>query len=751
MTLYDFKALSPYEFEILVQDLLQEEFNIRLESFKEGKDQGVDLRYCKDANETIIVQCKRMDCFSNLISTLKKEIKKVKLLKPKNYILVTSLPLSRENKRKIMELFCGTIKRQKDIFGREDLNNLIRRYPNIEKKHFKLWLTSVNIIDEILHNNINNRSKDTIEVINSKICRFVPNESFIKSEKILDDKNYVVISGGPGIGKTTLAEFLIWQYLAKGFELIEVSHDIEEAWSKLKPDSEKQVFYYDDFLGKTNFIRSLNKNEDKRLIHFIEKIQKSKNKKFILTTREYILNQSKIEYEYIDNYPLSKCIIPLEDYTKEIRAKILYNHLYFSDIDKAYVDEIIKDNRYLEIIAHENYNLRIIDMLTETNRLVGIEAKDFFAKFINALDDPSEIWNHIYNKLDPASKSILLAIMSANFYLSFLDNLFIAAGKFHEQLIDKKLNRIDFKRSLKILEGDFIKINKITYSNGNTKTSVNFTNPSVQDFLEAKVVKEDELNLILMSLYLPKQLEYFYYTFLKKCRDKKIITDFIKIIDTVYEESDSKSLWDVIKKAILKIKAIDLSGDKNLFSLLKPDLDVILTSAHYSDQIDELFDEIEFIDIDGCKVIKEFVYKYKEKLFKDFEIDECITLDERATAARFVSLFDFAFTDSEIKEIKENFSNTNDDLIYDIRTSDVFVDFYYDIEDKLKSLMEFSSFSKNDIEHTIQYLREYHAELEEESETEYNNSLNSEEKSGNIGKMQDMSDDEIINMFKGLT
>ena len=65
--------------------------------------------------------------------------------------------------------------------------------------------------------------------------------------------------------------------------------------------------------------------------------------------------------------------------------------------------------------------------------------------------------------------------------------------------------------------------------------------------------------------------------------------------------------------------------------------------------------------------------------------------------------------------------------------------------------MEFSSFSKNDIEHTIQYLREYHAELEEESETEYNNSLNSEEKSGNIGKMQDMSDDEIINMFKGLT
>lgn len=78
--------------------------------------------------------------------------------------------------------------------------------------------------------------------------------------------------------------------MAKGFELIQVSHDMEEAWSKLKPDGEKQVFYYNDFLGKTNFIKSLNKDEDKRLIQFIEKIQKSKNKKFILTTREYIDN-----------------------------------------------------------------------------------------------------------------------------------------------------------------------------------------------------------------------------------------------------------------------------------------------------------------------------------------------------------------------------------------------------------------------------------------------------------------------------
>lgn len=73
--------MSPYEFEILMQDLLQEEFNVRFESFKDGKDQGVNLRYCKDTDETIIVQCKRIDRFSNLINTLKNRDKKGKIIK----------------------------------------------------------------------------------------------------------------------------------------------------------------------------------------------------------------------------------------------------------------------------------------------------------------------------------------------------------------------------------------------------------------------------------------------------------------------------------------------------------------------------------------------------------------------------------------------------------------------------------------------------------------------------------------------
>lgn len=71
---YDFKSLSPVDFEVLVRDLLQEELNVRLESFRSGRDLGIDFRYSLDAGGEIIVQCKHYadSTFAKLLSDLRK-------------------------------------------------------------------------------------------------------------------------------------------------------------------------------------------------------------------------------------------------------------------------------------------------------------------------------------------------------------------------------------------------------------------------------------------------------------------------------------------------------------------------------------------------------------------------------------------------------------------------------------------------------------------------------------------------------
>ena len=87
---YDFKTLSPEDFEALIADLFSREFGATLESFKSGKDQGIDLRHSRQlpAKDVTIIQCKRyaQHDFAGLHRTLKAELPKLQELKPTRYI-----------------------------------------------------------------------------------------------------------------------------------------------------------------------------------------------------------------------------------------------------------------------------------------------------------------------------------------------------------------------------------------------------------------------------------------------------------------------------------------------------------------------------------------------------------------------------------------------------------------------------------------------------------------------------------------
>ncbi len=81
--MYNFETLSPKDFELLTRDLLQKELSITLETFKSGKDSGIDLRYSKDSLNQLIVQCKhyKNSTLKDLYNALKIEAEKVKKIK----------------------------------------------------------------------------------------------------------------------------------------------------------------------------------------------------------------------------------------------------------------------------------------------------------------------------------------------------------------------------------------------------------------------------------------------------------------------------------------------------------------------------------------------------------------------------------------------------------------------------------------------------------------------------------------------
>ena len=283
---YSFQQLSPHDFELLSRDLVQARDEIQLESFKAGRDQGIDFRYAK-GSANLIVQAKHYagTGLAGLLRELRKEAVKAKKLNPGRYILTTSVGLTPPNKTEIMEIFGGLVAEPGDIVGRDDINGLLEQHADIHQRHHKLWLASRAVLDRVLHNAAKTQSAFDVERVRRDIARYVQNSGYPRAVEMLNDSHVAIISGAPGVGKTTLARMLLYAFLEQGYEAISILTDFQTGRELYQP-GKKQIFYFDDFIGATFLgerASAFTRNEDRAILDFIEMVRGSKTARLVMT------------------------------------------------------------------------------------------------------------------------------------------------------------------------------------------------------------------------------------------------------------------------------------------------------------------------------------------------------------------------------------------------------------------------------------------------------------------------------------
>lgn len=687
MNKYDFSNLNDKEFEQFVGDLLSKELNIELQDFKIGRDKGIDLRFSSVNNSnSTIVQAKHYinSKFAQLIHNLENsELTKVKQLKPDNYYVVTSLPLTAPEKDKIYNLFCEFMESANSVYSQQDLNRILERNHDVEKKWFKLWMTSTNVLTNILHNEVYGRSSFNVSEIKRQIKLFVKNSNFDSAVEILTKNNCLLITGQPGVGKTTLSKILALYYLQEGYELIYIDSTVKEAEKVYSNNFDsKQLFYFDDFLGSNYYEITNAAKSESSLVNFIKRVSVSENKLFILSSRTSIY---KSALHYMEKFERIKLMLAnieltLSDYSQFDKALILYNHLYFSESIELFRNQVFKNRNYWKIINHKNYTPRLIEYFTDINRLKNISPSEYMTYVLNQLDHPGEIWKYAFNsQISDEDKCLVLTIYSFD------------SGRWTQtiqEVFEKRLSYEIKKRNITISSDSFINSVKkmmdsfITYGDNWLEKTKEYRliNPSLGDFLGEYLLNDstarwDIIYNIIYIEQIEKMVNFYNSNLHLLLHDRNKLLGFVfdKIGDFKLSKINGQEDPDITLTVAIVYEIFRLLDNGNE--------DILKICIGKIDNIE--FDKLHYSTAENLLRILEYGYEFDE--FKNYIIN---------SYTKYVSpLIDSLSSFNEFDNLIELLEK------YDLKYDKLLYEFYVVISNKVQEL------AKDDIDEYISSIK----------------------------------------------
>lgn len=482
--------LNDVEFEALCCDVMSRMLGVSLRRFGPGRDGGVDLTDDVEY-KSIIVQIKhyRTSSVDMLIRSLKKELPKVEELDPQRYYICCSKELSPSKVNELYRCFHEYMESDRNIITILEIDDYLNRPENrdILKKHFKLWIDSTGILEELSNDRIFVDCEALLSDADAMHKLFVRTAAFDRALKALEDNHTLCIIGDPGVGKSITSKMLVLYYATQGYRVRYTSDvtDLTALKASLRREPEaKEVILLDDCFGQAYF--DMKTSQSSELVSLIKYVKVHRSKILILNSRITIFQEAQNRHrelgQSLEREEFKVFILDMSKLSDVEKAKIFYNHLAVSCIPDEYFEDIRRSYRYRIIITHRNYNPRVIEFVCNPNRYRTVAANHFYEFVRKHLDNPSEMWADEYDdRLRPEDRILLQTVYS------------LTTTSVSEELVRQCFNRriesmpaidktIDqFSRSLKRLNEGFIKI-----LDNRGEKEISMRNPSVNDFLNGR-------------------------------------------------------------------------------------------------------------------------------------------------------------------------------------------------------------------------------------------------------------------------
>ena len=701
--MYNFNNLSDFEFEILCKDIMEKKLQMPLRIFQKGRDGGIDITD-DSVKKNVVIQVKHYinSKYSDLLSSMKKEIDKVKKLNPKQYYICCAVKLTSGNIRELYQMFSDYMENASNVISLIDINEFLEKPENIDivRKHYKLWLESTNILGEIMNQHVFIDCESLLYNVEEVSKEFVETKYYYECREILNNERMVLLLGMPGVAKTITTKMLALYYAANGYRIRYTTNgDIKDLKNALSSQKDlKEVLLLDDCLGQHYF--KMKETQENELLTLVKYISMNKNKKLIMNSRITIFQQAKersIEFkQFTEDKKIQIRILDMSDISILDKGRIFHNHIYFKGLPEAYYDDICREQNYRKIVLHKNYTPRIIEFVTRYANYKRIETENYSEYIIKYLENPKEIWNDEFTKRlqqeDRIFMTTLYSLTDTSVDVEIIKRAFnYRIG--NSMVVDTTKNI--WEDVLKRLEGSMILIVE-----KNRKKEIGTINPSVNDFLK----------------------EYL--------SENEIETGRIKDNSTEYKQIKrgfSKGIEEIVRAGKAILYNYD-NENEEMYVILSFVCKLSIFDGTYQYIVEKFFQNLNYGSFEGMMSRCELFIVLLSSIFDEFyctrsmisydELEwffDSMDLDEYQILISTMKLYDIDFL---YKEYGELFIKSLNKVILEYIEYIIAEDYYsnYDIDDLLQENMKYNGYyleidTKLVVETIIEWIKE---DIEEE-------------------------------------
>ena len=614
--MYQYGNLSDFEFELLCRDIMERKLGCPLRCFAPGRDGGVDITETKLSGKHMVQVKHYIDSpYRTLLSSLKRELPKVKQKQPEHYYVCCAKQLTAQNISEIYQLFSDYMDDAEAVVDLVEIDSFLHQKENADilERHYKLWLESTSVLEQLGNQDIAIDCDAFFYQIEKEQKLFVKTKYYEEGRQILENEHMLMLLGDPGVGKTMLTKMLALAFGSEGYRIRYTTNgELADLKRALSADRKrKELIVLDDCLGQHYF--KMQETKENELLALVKYIMHNPNKLLIMNSRVTIFHEARersCDFRYFmddENIKIRK--LEMNGLDEEEKGWIFYNHLYFSGIPEEYYQNISKDRRYRAIVRHPNYTPRLVEFVTKKKNYEQV-APDCYATFImDCLRNPTELWKDEFTrKLGAEDRALLLTLYSLTDTSVEEPVLVRAFLKRLSGLEGMDTTRNLYEEALRRLTDSMV---QMIEQNGRKRIGV--CNPSINDFLK-NYIRENPMEQANMPAYATEyvQLE-------RICPDR--VEEFVRNGQiyqyhfSMLEEMRGKILGAICNREIRDICHTEFvqaflkepgscytdKGDKSveiLFALLQEKMDAFYHTREYLEQetLEEFLMELDLLD-----------------------------------------------------------------------------------------------------------------------------------------------------------